>query len=330
VRHLDQPTIGDKSAFVYCLEACPWRYPDWRWKIALLSLETKLPRRAETRDSLVRQVRQVLKESRTSQPSYPPGNQGGFKNALWQAAGIHRGEPLFRAKLEALVLADVSVGLIADRCEVPCETVSTYERIFFDVRDRLEARSFVLHCLIGPALGEGFSLNDLWALWRFVGYMRGRHYLCALIQTFPGTCPFSWQATLPTSPEERRLVLAGRRLVFTMCLRNASPSLRDLACLSRLSTSYENQLEEQEALHRIRHGIMPTGDLYDELHTIYSRATTIGVDRSEATASESPTPGETEAPDRRSAAASGLAGGSETPVRSLTAATRQTAVKRFA
>jgi hypothetical protein len=273
-----------------------------------MSLETKLPRRAETRDALVRLMRQVLKKSGTSQPPHPPRNQGGFEYALWRARAIYTGDELFRAELEALVLADASVAQIADRCALPFETVSTYEQIFFDVRDRLGASSFILHCVIGPALGEGFSLNDIGTLWRYAGYMRGPHYLAALIQAFPGKRSQDLPATLPTSPEERKWALAGRRLVFTMCLRSADPSLSDIARLSRLMASHQNQLEEEEELHRIRRGIIPTDGLYDELHTICSGAGNIGAERSEETSSVSQTPGHTVAPDRGAGIASVLAG----------------------
>jgi hypothetical protein len=91
-------------------------------------------------------------------------------------------------------------------------------------------------------------------------------------------------------------------------MKSADPSLSDIARLSRLSASYQNQLEEEEELHRIRHGIIPTGDLYDELHTICSGAGNIEVERSEATSSVSPMPGQTVAHDHGSGVASGLAG----------------------
>jgi hypothetical protein len=306
LRHLDQPTIGDESAFVYCLESCPLRFPHWRWEIALMSLRTRLPRRAETRDALVRQVRQFLKKSGTSQPPHPPRDQGGFEHALRRARAIYEGDELVRAELEALVLADAPVEMITDRCGLPGETVSTYEQVFFNVRNRLEASSFILHCVIGPALGEGFSLNDLGALWRFCGYMRGPHYLCALIEAFSGPGSLPGLATLPTSPEERaRLVALGRRLVFTMCLRSADPSLSDIARLSRLWASHQHQLEEEGELQRIRDGIVPTDGLYEELHTIYSGARNIGVERSEATTSR--TTDQTEAHDHGSDVTSGLA-----------------------
>jgi hypothetical protein len=72
--------------------------------------------------------------------------------------------------------------------------------------------------------------------------------------------------------------------------------------------SHQQQLEEEEELHRIRHGIIPTGDLYDELQTICSGARNVGFERSEETCSVSSTLGQTIARDHLTGIASGLAG----------------------
>jgi hypothetical protein len=180
-------------------------------------------------------------------------------------------------------------------------------------------------------VGEGFSVSDLGTLWRFCGYMRGPHYLDALIQAVPGARSRPWPATLPTSPEERaRLVAAGRRLVLTMCMRSAGLGLSDIALLHRQKAASLDQLEEQEEVHRIGRGIIPVLDPRDGLHSGNGTAMKVEVDSGKAAAGDPPTPVQTEVYDHRFGGASGPAEGSVGPNRPPTVAAPDRAVKRSA
>jgi len=66
------------------------------------------------------------------------------------------------------------------------DDVEAFERVFFDVRDRLGRRDFVINQVVGPAIHRGLNCRDYALLWKLFGYMRGPEVLDALIATFDG------------------------------------------------------------------------------------------------------------------------------------------------
>jgi len=115
--------------------------------------------------------------------------------------------------------------MVADRCGLPVDVVEAFEKLFFCVRHRLEAVGYILHVVIGPPIRYGFSLDDLGSLWKFCAYMRGPHALDVLLHVFPGGKPRPWPSTFPATPSEQRaLIAACKRMVWTRCLRTADMS----------------------------------------------------------------------------------------------------------
>jgi hypothetical protein len=137
--------------------------------------------------------------------------------------------------------------------------IETYEKLFFDVRHRLEAVSYVLHVVIGPPIRFGFSLDDLGSLWKFVAYVSGPRALDVLLHVYPGGKPRPWPSTFPATPAERRtLIAACKRMVLTRCLRPAEMSPADIARLLLLS---EWGLDDQEAESVNHSGIGPIAEI---------------------------------------------------------------------
>jgi hypothetical protein len=115
--------------------------------------------------------------------------------AVAQAHALHQADPpLLRWAVEARVLADEPAEDIARKCNLLPGGVEAYENLFFDVRDKLGAESWVLCQAIGLNAHAGLTELDLGVRWKLVGYKRGPLALDALIGHTAGR---PW----PESPE---------------------------------------------------------------------------------------------------------------------------------
>jgi len=225
----------------------PFRPPDWRWRLAQLSLKEKLPRRPETRDPWVRRIAGFLRAGRERTRSRAPRRGSSFDTALVEAARIRfAADPLIAGEMGAWVLADEPISLIAKHCGLAEGVVETYEKCFFDARTRLEAKSYINHIVLGPSLYTGFDLENVPAIWRVVGYYRGRFSLAVALAAFPGSRVRRWPDWYEASPEEQAMLIeACRRAVFTRCLGRVVSSVRNLRLVLELRAAFEAKHEER-------------------------------------------------------------------------------------
>lgn len=78
-----------------------------------------------------------------------------------------------RYELEARILAGQEPYDIAYSLEVAPGVTKAYEAMFFHVQDRLQARSWVAHSVLGPAYWSGPSARDHALFWKLIGYVHG-------------------------------------------------------------------------------------------------------------------------------------------------------------
>lgn len=89
-----------------------------------------------------------------------------------------------RYSIEAHILARGTDYEIAYRCGTTTEVVKMFEALFFDVRERLQHRSFILHTVMGPAIHRGLTEREFDLLWKLYGYFLGPYVLEALESKF--------------------------------------------------------------------------------------------------------------------------------------------------
>jgi hypothetical protein len=77
---------------------------------------------------------------------------------------------LDRHELEARLLCCQPRAEIAKRLAVSEAVIDAYEAVFFNVADRLDSVSWVLHRVIGPRLHRGATDNDVGVFWKLYGY----------------------------------------------------------------------------------------------------------------------------------------------------------------
>jgi hypothetical protein len=92
------------------------------------------------------------------------------------SAGAHIGgsalaPTLFVAELEGYLMTGVSVERIAAASGVDASTITSYERLFFDVRDRLTQSAWITSMVVGSIL-DGSPESLMRGLIRAYGYYR--------------------------------------------------------------------------------------------------------------------------------------------------------------
>jgi hypothetical protein len=105
---------------------------------------------------------------------------------------LRRGLPRQRWEIEARLLAGQSDDEIAGRLGVEAEVVLAYEKIYFDVRDKLESTDWIRFNAIGPGLYQGFDPGDLELVWKVYAFHLGPLVLDDLIAATGGGTPGTW------------------------------------------------------------------------------------------------------------------------------------------
>ncbi len=138
----------------------------------------------------------------------------------YRAHQVRVSEPQsMRWEIEARLLAGESCTEIAQHFGIPAAVVEWYERVYFNVSDRLEHRGYIVHIVIGPKLQHGLRPRDVDVIWKIYGYFGGVHVLRHIIDTFP--------APAPEHPEDVEAFLRHRNEAVMVC--QASQAARMVA-----------------------------------------------------------------------------------------------------
>jgi hypothetical protein len=107
--------------------------------------------------------------------------------AVVQAHTVYTADPpLLRWAVEARILARESFADIARKCALVPEAVEAYEALFFTVRDRLDAETWIWCRVVGAKGYYGLTEHDLDVLWKMIGYGFGPLMLDAHLHLVPG------------------------------------------------------------------------------------------------------------------------------------------------
>lgn len=161
-------------------EHSPFRRPAWRWNLARDYARRGLHDRAEFPGWLVETV-DFLRAHRLGKRTARIDHLTSCFPDLSKAFDLAREKTPRRWQVEARLLAGQTSEEIAHRCDLPAAVVENFEIVFFNVRDRLEARDWVVCSLIGSPVWQGFGPDDIRRLWRFAGYFWGPVFLDVVI-----------------------------------------------------------------------------------------------------------------------------------------------------
>jgi hypothetical protein len=124
---------------------------DWRWQRAALAADGTYPlSRRYDGDAWVARAARFLRDQGQCSTELDtaalecrhPAIYWAFD--IWHAQRPDEGNPM-RSEIEARLLADDQVENIARRVATEVEIIEAYERLFFNVRERLANRGYLMH-----------------------------------------------------------------------------------------------------------------------------------------------------------------------------------------
>ncbi len=191
---------------INCLAFNPLRCVDWRWQRACGIVDGVQPppgRRRDTHEG-AHWIRRAVELKRLLNRCRDDMDQSlvavrlphlFFAYHIW----THPTNPM-RWYIESYLLASCTDQEISIKTGADPETVSAYENLFFNVREKLPNQGYILNCVIGPALHRGLSDREYDLLWKLYGYIYGPYMLDSLISktVAPSRCdsPDAVAATL--------------------------------------------------------------------------------------------------------------------------------------
>lgn len=199
----------------------PLRPPTWRWQRVqrVVDNEDRMPPQNAENALIVRGVR-FLRGLNSDSPGrfarlmrlYP---------TLFDAYQLYS-EPeceLTRFEIDARILAGQSTSEIATSTRIRRDALLDYEAYFFDVRDRLDNRPFIINHVLGPSFHRGQSATDMRLSWATAAYFHGSHMLKYMIeQTYGAARPQSGVEVRETVREERTRHLERKSLIAAKTL----------------------------------------------------------------------------------------------------------------
>ena len=155
---------------------------DWRWQCAALAASGEYPlSRRRDGDVWVARATKFIREHENCETELDMAELAERHPVIYWAYDIwytqnESGNPV-RSEVEARLLADDQIENIARRVATEVEVIEAYERLFFNVRERLADRGYLMHCVLGPAVHLGFQATEydlIWKLFALLGRATGR------------------------------------------------------------------------------------------------------------------------------------------------------------
>ena len=156
----------------------PRRPVDWRWQRAALAASGEYPlSRRRDGDVWVARATKFIREHESCETELDMAELVERHPVIYWAYDIwytqnESGNPV-RSEVEARLLADDQIANIARRVATEVEIIEAYERLFFNVRERLADRGYLMHCVLGPAVHLGFQAGDYDLVWKLFAFLGG-------------------------------------------------------------------------------------------------------------------------------------------------------------
>jgi len=160
----------------------PFRKPDWRWTRAwelFNSGQYYSPNRDDVATS--RALSFVRAEFGISTPGY----RRRLMRRLGDVAAAHRiqgGPNGIRLEIEARILARQTAQQIGRRVGLPADVIVTFETLFCNIADRLDASTYISAVVIGEAVPSGTGKPDFASLIKWTAYNGGGGPLDAMLR----------------------------------------------------------------------------------------------------------------------------------------------------
>jgi hypothetical protein len=165
----------------------PRRAPNWRW-LRAVQIDTGGPRATRAVDGEAG-FAWIRRASRMKRRYEKAGNRPDAlyrliqydRDMFWaHSMWLDEKSPM-RWAIEACVLAGMTSQQIAAKIGTNAEIIEAYENVFFDVRDRLNDKLYVVNVVMADAVTRGISERQYDLLWKLFGYQGGPYVLESVI-----------------------------------------------------------------------------------------------------------------------------------------------------
>jgi hypothetical protein len=219
---MSEPIFPARQRYSVC------RSPAWRWQRARAVVEQGLTCTARTDDAPTRRVVDYLRVCEL--PLGGSQAQGGVAaDAVLHAAHrLYEAGGLVRFIVQARLLARQSPAEVARRTSFDPAVIETFESIFFEVREHLDARDWVANQVLWPGLEASLPTEALGGALMAIGYQLGPTILdIALAVATDAPLP-SWVYAPAGEPKrlyEARVRLSARLLLLVLTLRTSADAV---------------------------------------------------------------------------------------------------------
>lgn len=156
----------------------PRRPVHWRWERTALAASGEYPlSRRRDNDGWVARAARFIVEQESCETELDIAYLSERNPTVFWAYDIwytqnESGNPV-RSEVEARLLADDQLANIARRVATEVEIIEAYEQLFFNVRERLADRGYLMHCVLGPAVHLGFQASEYDLVWKLFALLGG-------------------------------------------------------------------------------------------------------------------------------------------------------------
>src|SRR5262249_33696767 len=157
----------------------PLRPPDWRWLRAANLWDQGDQPSEPWDDAWVRRALRLYRELQQGKDPQP----GKRTSDLWQAYRLYSGESLLRWEAEARLLVEPPAQ-VAAKCGVTWQILHAYEKVFFNVRDRLGATGYLVSQVLGGNLAISLREDHVGRILKLFALSGGGRVLAAVLEDF--------------------------------------------------------------------------------------------------------------------------------------------------
>jgi hypothetical protein len=166
----------------------PFRPVNWRWERARLMREKKIRISRDPDDRWIQAAYKFQAKLSKCKDDVDRWELMERYPAIYAAylifsrGGGEERHPL-RYAVEARLLAKQTPEQIGTMAGVDPTVIALYERVFFNVNEKLINPDYVMTCVLGPSVHAGLSDRDYDLLWKLFGYLYGPAVLDSFIHS---------------------------------------------------------------------------------------------------------------------------------------------------
>jgi hypothetical protein len=155
--------------------------PDWRWQIVTSLVDDNKPPSRRTEDDDFRKAWYYLKRANTVKSRYETHALSRDYPGLSGAHRLYENTNSVKWIIEAGLLTDISIEDLSKFVSQPKGVIEDYVKYFYDVRDKLDSRGYIINYVTLPAVKRGLSQRDYDFLYKTMAYCCGWDHFVSLI-----------------------------------------------------------------------------------------------------------------------------------------------------